>query len=109
MSEYQAKASSREKDLVDLVVIATTHDLDGSALRVAITTAARRREMEPLDHFVVPSTSGPGYTKLSKPVPYCTKCPTVLVVTLVARLIDPVLVGEADGMVWSHSELTWSR
>lgn len=110
MTKYHDKASSREKDLVDLVVFATTHDLDGSALRVAITTAARRRKMEPLEHFVVPSTWGPGYTKLSKPVPYCAEYPTVdLAATLVARLVDPVLVGEADGMVWSHSELTWSR
>ena len=109
MTEYHDKASSREKDLVDLVVFATTQDLDGSALRVAITTAARRRKMKPFDHFVVPSTWGPGYTKLSKPVPYCAGYPSVvLAATLVARLVDPALAGEAEGMVWSHTELTWS-
>lgn len=109
MTDYQGKASSREKDLVDLVVFATTQDLDGTALRVAITTEARRRKMEPFGHFAVPSTWGPGYAKLAKPVPYCANYPTVdLAATLVARLIDPALAGDADGMAWSHAELAWS-
>jgi hypothetical protein len=108
MTEYRDKASSREKDLVDLVVFATTQDIDGTPLRVAITTEARRRKMEPFDHFTVPSTWGPGYTKLSKTVPYCADYPTVdLAAALVAQLVDPALVGDADGMLWDHSELAW--
>lgn len=108
MTEYQDKTSSREKDLVDLVVFATTQDIDGTALRIAITTEARRRKMEPFEHFTVPPTWGPGYTKLSRPVPYCTAYHTVeLAATLVARLVDPALVGDADGLVWSHQQRAW--
>jgi hypothetical protein len=108
MTAYRDKASSREKDLVDLVVFATTQDVDGTALRIAITTEARRRKMEPFDHFTVPPTWGPGYTKLSKPVPYCSAYPTVeLATALAARLVDPALVANADSMIWDHSELAW--
>ncbi len=108
MTHYQDKASSREKDLVDLVILATTQDIDGTALRIALTTEARRRKMETFDHLTVPPTWGPGYTKLSKPVPYCAAYPTAeLAATLAVRLIDPTLSGEADGLVWSHQELAW--
>lgn len=109
MTEYQNKASSREKDLVDLVVFATTQSIDGAALRIAITSEARRRKMEPFDHFIVPSTWGPGYTKLSKPVPYCSGYPTVdLAADLVAQFIDPALAGDADNSTWDPQELAWS-
>lgn len=38
MTEYNGQPSSREKDLVDLVVLAATQDMDGAALRNAIVT-----------------------------------------------------------------------
>ncbi len=42
MTQYNERASSREKDLVDLVVLATTQDVDGTALRVAIVAETRK-------------------------------------------------------------------
>ena len=103
MTEYNENTSSREKDLVDLVVFATTQDIDGAALRVAIMSEVRRRQMEPFDHFAVPATWGAGYAKLSKPVPHCAGYRTVvLAADLVKRLIDPALSGDADGKAWSH-------
>lgn len=108
MNEYNDKASSREKDLVDLVVLATTQSIEGTALRIAITTEARRRKMEPFDHFTVPSTWRFGYAKLSAPVPYCAHYRTVeLAGSLVARLIDPALAGAADGKTWLHKAVGW--
>lgn len=47
MATYGERTSSREKDLVDLVVFAATHDIDGTALRIAIATEGRRRQMAP--------------------------------------------------------------
>lgn len=55
MTEYNERRSSREKDLVDLVVIATTQDIDGTALRVATVTETGRRRMEPISSFAVPA------------------------------------------------------
>lgn len=106
---YGSAASTREKDLVDLVVIATTHDLDGTALRIALTTETRRRRMEPFSRFAVPASWGAGYARLSRPVPHCTDHRTVdRASTLVARLIDPALSGIADGRTWSYSALDWT-
>lgn len=109
MTEYNERTSSREKDLVDLVVFATTQDIDGTALRVATVTEARRRQMEPFDRFAVPSAWGAGYAKLSKPVPHCADYRTVdVAAALVTRLINPALSGDADGRTWSHESLDWT-
>lgn len=109
MTKYNERTSSREKDLVDLVVFATTQDIDGAALRVAIVTEAHRRQMEPFDHFVVPATWGARYAKLSKPVPHCAEYRTMdLAADLAKRLIDPALSGDAGGKTWSHETLSWA-
>lgn len=109
MAEYNDKTSSREKDLVDLVVFATTHDIDGTALRTAITTEARRRKMDPLEQFDVPANWGAGYAKLSKSVPYCADYRTVgLATELVTRLMNPAIIGNVDGKTWSHNALAWA-
>lgn len=108
MTEYNGRPSSREKDLVDLVVIAATQDLDGAALRIAIATEARRRQMDALTHFVVPSSWRAGYTRLSRSVPYCANSRTIeLATALVTGMIDPALSGDADGKTWSHEALAW--
>lgn len=109
MSRYNEKTSSREKDLVDLVVFATTHDIGGDALRVAILTEVRRRRMRPFTQFEVPEAWGAGYSKLSRSVPYCADYRTVDAASgLAARLIDPALSGTADDKVWSHASLSWA-
>lgn len=109
MTIFGSRASTREKDLVDLVVFAVTQDVDGTALGHAITTEGRRREMQPISHFTVPSTWGATYAKLAKPIPYCADFPTVaLAAELVARFIDPALDGTANGRAWSHQHLAWS-
>ena len=108
MTEYNERMSSREKDLVDLVVLATTQDIEGAALQTAIVTEARRRQMEPFNGFSVPGVWGAGYAKLSKPVPHCAHYRTVdLAADLATRLIDPALSGDADGKTWSHEALRW--
>lgn len=108
MNDYGQRASSREKDLVDLVVFAATHDIDGGALGVAIATETRQRKMKPFEHFFVPSTWGARYAKLAKPVPHCADHATVsLAAALVTRVIDPALNGSSGGKTWSHEALNW--
>ena len=108
MTKYGERESSREKDLVDLVVLAMTQDIEGAALRHAIATEVCRRRMEPLRRFTVPASWGVGYAKLSKPVPYCAGHRTVeRAGELVARLIDPALSGAADQRTWAHEKLAW--
>lgn len=69
MTEYNGKASSREKDLVDLLVFTTTQKIDGTALRTAITTEARRRKMTPFNHFSVPAAWGRATPSSASPCP----------------------------------------
>lgn len=108
MQTYRDRPSSREKDLVDLVVLAVTQNVDGTALGLAISTEASRRLMEPFDHFVVPSNWGRRYSQLAKPVPYCADFATAdLARELVVQFIDPVLAGTATGRAWSPSSRAW--
>ncbi|MBJ7248882.1 MAG: nucleotidyl transferase AbiEii/AbiGii toxin family protein [Thermoleophilia bacterium] len=108
MQTYHDRPSSREKDLVDLVLLAVTQDVDGAALGLAISTGVHRRLMEPFDHFVVPNDWGPRYSKLAKPVPYCADFRTIdLAREFVAQFIDPVLKGTATGHVWSSRDREW--
>lgn len=108
VADYDGRPSSREKDLVDLVVFAITQEIDGTALSLAINTERDRRKMEPFERFVVPSTWGPGYVKQSRPVPHCADYRTVeLAAELAARLIEPALTGEANRRTWSTEMLQW--
>lgn len=108
MADYDGRPSSREKDLVDIVVFAVTQDIDGTALSLAIDTELHRRKMEPFERFVVPSAWGTGYVKQSRPVPHCVDYPTVeLAAELASRLIDPTLSSEAQGKFWSGDLLEW--
>lgn len=108
MTVYNERSSSREKDLVDLVVFATTQDIEGSALAHAIATEARRRQMEPFDRFLIPSTWGTGYVKLSKSVPYCAHYRTVAAASeLMGAFIDPAMDGTANERLWSPDDRAW--
>lgn len=71
MHRYDDRPSSREKDLVDLVVLAVTHDIEGLALSTAMATEVRRRRMDPVERFVVPAEWGPAYSQMARSVPYC--------------------------------------
>jgi hypothetical protein len=108
MTNYDGRPSSREKDLVDIVILAATQDISGTALRLAIETERRRRNMESFERFTVPSTWGNGYAKQSKSIPHCADFPTVESASaLASRLIDPAITGEAQGKTWSARNRQW--
>lgn len=110
MADYHGRPSSREKDLVDLVVLATTQDISGHALQTAIAHETRLRQMGPINRFVVPSNWGPAYAKMAKSVPYCADYRTVnQAQELVAAFIDPVLSGSASESTWTPASRTWTR
>lgn len=110
MHQYGGRPSSREKDLVDLVVLAVTHDIDGTSLSTAITTELRRRRMGHLERFAVPTEWGPAYETMARRVPYCVGLETIAAARdLASAFIDPVLDGTADGLTWSDDERAWRR
>lgn len=108
MQLYDGKPSSREKDLVDLVVLAVTQEIDGAALAHAIDTEARRRRMEPFHRFAIPSTWGPIYERTARSVPYCADAADIGAAReLATALVDPALDGTANGRTWRANERRW--
>ncbi|MDR3360133.1 MAG: hypothetical protein LBO20_05720, partial [Bifidobacteriaceae bacterium] len=99
------RPSSREKDIVDLLVIADTQDFGGSCLGAAITSEARLRRLKLPGAFAVPAAWGATYTKLGKGTP-AEPYSTDKAKALMARFVDPVLVGEAAGD-WHPETQTW--
>ena len=109
VQRYDDRPSSREKDLVDIVVLAVTHNVDGDELTTAITTEIRRREMDPIEHFVVPAEWGPAYEKLARGVPYCADVDGIdAAQDLASALVDPALDGTAVGLTWRCATGRWS-
>lgn len=109
MAEYNGRPSSREKDLVDIVVFAVTQNVEGAALIRAIETERRRRNLMSFKRFVVPRVWGAGYVAQSRHVPHCADYSTIdLAAGLAARLIDPALTGEVQGMHWYAADQRWS-
>lgn len=106
--EYSGKPSSREWDLVDLVVLATTENVSAHKLQQALVAEARVRGLALPDHFAAPPGRGRRYAKDAKPVPACTAYRTVdLAAALISSFIDPVLRGEVASKTWSRDALAW--
>lgn len=105
---YGGTPSTREKDLVDLVVIATTHDIESDRLARALQSEAKARGLTLPTTFRVPTTWGARYAKLALPVPSAGPFPTVeSAQALMADFLDPVLSGSAGGKRWDHELLDW--
>ncbi|MDF0512491.1 nucleotidyl transferase AbiEii/AbiGii toxin family protein [Agromyces sp. H3Y2-19a] len=110
MADYNGRPSSREKDLVDLVVFATTQTVNADALQRAIRVEARVRSLPSFTELAIPMAWGRVYSKEAKKVPYCADYRTVdLARDLMRVFIDPVLLGEASGRTWSPKSLAWSE
>lgn len=106
MADYSGRPSSREKDLV---VLAATQAVDADALQLAIRAEARVRSLSPFTEMTIPPNWGRSYSRDAKSVPYCTDYRTVeLAAGLMQTFIDPVLRGEAYGLIWSPESLAWS-
>lgn len=109
LTDYGGHSSTREKDLVDLVILAATHDIDGDALSVALASEFRRRRLPQPGRFAVPAGWGRGYAKLSARVPACARHRTIASATeLVARLVDPAFSGQSHNRTWLHQTSGWA-
>jgi hypothetical protein len=106
MTTYVSGESTREKDLVDLVVLANTQDVDARALRLAVQTECRRRGLEPFTTFRVPASWGASYTGMARKLPHCAGREHIDdALKLMASFLTPVLTGSAG--TWSHLTCRW--
>lgn len=106
IADYNGRPSSREKDLVDLVVIAATQRVEVAPLRRAIRVECARRGLLVPQRFAIPSTWGPAYARLSRGTPVEPFSITVALEVL-HDLIDSAIAGTATGS-WDPSQRQWS-
>ncbi|HMR12549.1 MAG TPA: nucleotidyl transferase AbiEii/AbiGii toxin family protein [Arachnia sp.] len=105
---YNGHPSSREKDLVDLVVLAVTQDVSATKLRRALDSESAVRLLTLSTSFSVPATWGRTYARLAKTVPVCEGFRTVAdAMNLMSKFLDPVLTGAVSNETWSHSSRRW--
>jgi nucleotidyltransferase AbiEii toxin of type IV toxin-antitoxin system len=105
---YAGRPSTRYRDLVDLVLIATTQAVSATALHAALVGEHRRRDMTPSLPFSLPSDEWlQGYRKIATTVPGFTVLDTTEAVEIVSRLVDPVIAGLTRG-IWDPGGLEWS-
>ncbi|QIM15447.1 nucleotidyl transferase AbiEii/AbiGii toxin family protein [Leucobacter insecticola] len=107
---YSGRSSSREWDLVDLVLLAATQPVDSDRLRHAIARECKARGIDMPQTFQVPVSWGRRYAKEAKTVPACEDFPTVEQArAFMSRFLDPVLGGSVKGMAWDPETRTWGR
>ncbi|TCC35622.1 nucleotidyl transferase AbiEii/AbiGii toxin family protein [Kribbella speibonae] len=86
------KPSSRVKDLVDLVVIAQTQQIDLNELQVAIDTKRRLSGLEPFERFQIPADWTAEYKRLAKSTASVAGLTDAgEAEAFVAQLVDPAL------------------
>lgn len=103
-------ASTRYRDVADLVVIARRESLDAAAVIAAIQLQADRRGISLPDTFRPPSDTGwsAGYARVTKDIPGIEERELDKAADTVSRFIDPVLEGTAHG-TWDPKRLAWRQ
>jgi hypothetical protein len=100
--------SSRVRDLVDLVVLGRTQDVDGDGLIAAIRAEWAHRSLPDQPVFDPPPLWESQYARVARPVGACegmTTFPTA--VAFVTAFIGPALDESAAGQRWSGTVGAW--
>ncbi|MBM3696638.1 MAG: nucleotidyl transferase AbiEii/AbiGii toxin family protein [Actinobacteria bacterium] len=104
---YAGLPSSRYRDLVDLVLIATTQAVDAGALHAALFAGTRQRRLDPNVRLALPSPDWPeGYRRIAAQVPGLVYQDAAAALQVVGHLIEPVLAGLKDA-AWDPARLEW--
>ena len=102
------RPSTRYRDLVDLVLVATTQHIDAGELQAALLSEYRHRGLDVPTTVKAPDDSWEaGYTREAVKVLHLEQ-QTLGAALVVARgMLEPVLIGEANGR-WSPDALKWT-
>ena len=105
---YGGRPSSRERDLIDLVLLAVTQDVAADKLRRALEAEARVRSLTLPASFQIPASWGARYARLAATMPRHADFRTVDAATdLMRAFLDPLLAREVDSSTWDDTELDW--
>lgn len=112
IEKHQGRVSSRIKDLVDIVLYATTEEIDGGALTKRVHLEASLRGIVLPEGFSVPPEwhrfYESAYRKLVRQTGLGTNCQSLdSGEALASKLYDPVLKGGAQDLRWDHEVLAW--
>ncbi len=101
--------STRYRDLVDLVLIATTQPVDATLLRAALHSEYERRGLDPPHRFEVPEAGDweAGYRRTTSDAPGLEITSLDEAVSIVAALIDPILADRTSG-TWHPEGQAWT-
>jgi len=104
-----AQASTRYRDLADLVVIAHTQAVPASELTQALASEAARRGIQLPTMFTTPDAAGwvAGYARVARDVPGLDERDLAAARTTVKRFLDPVLASGATG-TWNSDRQRWA-
>lgn len=104
-----AQASTRYRDLADLVVIAHTQTVPSPELTMALASEAARRGIELPTTFATPDAAGwaTGYTRVTRDIPGLAVRDLESARATVKRFLDPVLAGDATGS-WIPVRQRWA-
>lgn len=109
---HEGRGSSRVKDLVDIMVYATTCAVNGKKLQRHVCREVAVRGIGLPVAFDVPEGWGASHARRFKRLCAQTKLPAGLAAIdaaggLARRLFAPAVSGEAEGVRWNPSELRW--
>jgi hypothetical protein len=107
IADYSGRPSSREKDLVDLVVIAVTQSVEATALHDAIVNECRLRHLPFPTEFTIPKDWGARYAKLAFNTP-AAPYDTTAARDLMARFVGRVLSEQPQG-TWEPDLRRWQE
>lgn len=104
------RPSSRDRDLVDLVVIALTQAVEASDLRTAIEAERLNRELAAITSYSTPLGWRTTYARLASGVAECRDHRTYdTAVALVQSFLDPVLGGTVTMGSWDPRARKWAN
>lgn len=104
---YAGQPSTRYRDLVDLVLIATTQTVSAALLHSGLMSESRRRGITPTADLRLPSGQWPeGYRRIAAEVPRFTCLDAAQAIEIAQRLVGPVVAGRRTG-TWDPELLGW--
>ncbi|WP_328291508.1 nucleotidyl transferase AbiEii/AbiGii toxin family protein [Kineococcus sp. NBC_00420] len=104
----EGNPSTRVRDLIDLIVLARTQDVDGAALHTAIAAERTHRGLMHRDTFTVPADWATTYPKLAAATPHCHDLPQLTsAVAFVSSFLEPAMTGSVEHHVWSAVGHLW--
>lgn len=102
VATYSNGESTRERDLVDLVIYAVTDEFDALELAGAIKAELIRRRLPLVETFVAPRSMAPNYAHRARESAHCAGHPSFADANaLMQRFITPLLDGSRTSGTWT--------